>query len=230
MAEKKKTYEIVLAKIEQFFLEGELAVGDKLPPERELAKEFGVSRTSVRDALQVLELAGKIETRQGGGSFIRTTEVASLKNDLGSSIAETEEQLVMEMLELRMALELESARLAAARRTPEQMATIQAAVAEMEAAVGDVERGIQADLSFHLAISEASGNRLLQSLMQKLSDRMEDTIRATRTHRLLDDSRFLGTVDEHRQIGEAIRKQSPELARELMEGHLKRITEEIEQQ
>src|SRR5690606_25405214 len=132
--QKKKIYEIIVEKIEAFFLRGDLKPGEKLPPERELAKRFGVSRNSVREALQALETSGAIEIRQGGGSYIKTSEVHLLSTKLSKTVLEAETHLLDEMLELRRLLESEAASLAAQRASPDDLKKMLLTLEQMEKA------------------------------------------------------------------------------------------------
>ena len=91
---RKKTYEIIVEQIEESFLNGQLKMGEKLPSERELASRFEVSRTSVREALQALEISGFIEIRQGGGSFIKKSAVRSVSEALSTTIIQIEKKMV----------------------------------------------------------------------------------------------------------------------------------------
>jgi len=225
--QKKKTYEMIVEKIEEFFLNGGLKSGDKLPPERELATRFGVSRTSVREALQALEISGSIEIRQGGGSFIKTSEVQVVSDALSTTIIQAESNLVYEMLELRRALEVESASLAAQRATSADLEKIRQALEKMALFGKDIEAGVQADLSFHLHIVMASHNKLLINLMHTLTERMEITIRTTRGHRLVDTNRFEDTFQEHKDIYVAIASGNAPEAKQLMEEHITRIRREL---
>lgn len=224
---KKKTYELVIEQIEVFFLENNLQPGDRLPAERELAGLFGVSRTSVREALKFLELNGAIEIRRGGGSFIASSEQAELSRELGSLIDEAETSLIHEMLELRRVFEVEAASLAAQRATSENLAAIQEALVRMKDAFADPEAGVLADLDFHLQVARATKNRLLTDLMGTLAKRMEDNIRATRRHRFVDASRVMDTYEEHKEIYLAIASGNAGLAARLMDKHISRIRLEL---
>lgn len=225
--QKKKTYELIVEKIEELFLNGGLKPGDKLPPERELASQFGVSRTSVREALQALEISGSIEIRQGGGSFIKTPEVRMVSDVLSTRIIEAENDLVYEMLEVRRALEVESVSLAAQRATSADLEKIRQSLEQMAASGEDAEEGVQADLHFHLQIVEATHNQLLINLVQTLTERMEDTIRATRKHRFLEGNRYKDTFEEHKDIYVAIASGNAQEAKKLMEEHISRIRREL---
>lgn len=224
---RKKTYEIIVEQIEASFLNGQLKMGDKLPPERELASRFEVSRTSVREALQALEISGFIEIRQGGGSFIKKSEVHSVSEALSTKIIQTEKKMVYEMLELRRALEVESASLAAQRATSADLERIRESLEQMALYEKDVEAGVQADLHFHLQIVHATHNELLIDMVQMLTERMEETIRATRKHRFSDGDRYKTTFEEHKEIYIAIASGNAQEAKKLMEEHITRIRREL---
>lgn len=227
-APKRKTYELIVEKIELFFIEENMAPGERLPSERELSSRFGVSRTSVREALKALQMAGSVEIKHGGGSYIKTTEVAMLGRQLGSLIEKTESHLVREMLELRRALEVESASLAAQRAGPENLQGMHDALRQMQDSVNDAESGVQADVNFHMQIVRASQNSLLIQMVETLANRLEDTIRATRRHRFTDASRHIDTYTEHDEIYQAIAAQDQRRAKHLMEQHIDRIMLELD--
>ncbi|MGE7944004.1 FadR/GntR family transcriptional regulator [Lysinibacillus xylanilyticus] len=224
---KKKAYEVIVDQIREYFLNGELQPGEKLPTERELASRFNVSRTSVREALRKLEIKGIIEIKQGSGSFIRTPEYHSLGEELSSTIIKTEKKLIYEMLELRQALEVECAFLASRRATSEDLERIGKALEMMDQVKNDVELGIQADLSFHINIVLASHNSIFLQLFQTLSEHMQDTIRVTRRQRLNDPERTQETIDEHKEIFLAIAAGDANQAKQLMEKHITQIRREL---
>lgn len=224
---KKKTYELVVEQIEVYLLENRLQPGDRLPAERDLAALFGVSRTSVREALKVMEMNGAIEIRRGGGSFIAASEHAKLSRVLSSHFDDAETHFIHEMLELRRAFEVEAASLAAQRATPENLEAIQEALDRMKEAIDDPEAGVLADLEFHLLVARAAKNRLLIDMMGTLAKRMEDNIRATRRHRFVDASRHKDTYEEHQEIFLAIASGNAGLAARLMEKHISRIRLEL---
>jgi len=224
---KKKAYQVIVDQIREYFLNGELQPGEKLPTERELASRFNVSRTSVREALRKLEIKGIIEIKQGSGSFIKTQEGRSLGEELSSTIIKTEKKLIYEMLELRQALEVECAFLASQRATSEDLERIGKALEMMDRVKNDVELGNQADLSFHINIVLASHNSIFLQLFQTLSEHMQDTIRATRRQRLKDPERTQETIDEHKEIYLAIAAGDANQAKQLMEKHIKQIRREL---
>ncbi|WP_343070830.1 FadR/GntR family transcriptional regulator [Bacillus sp. REN10] len=224
---KKKTYQLIVDQIKDYFLTEQLKPGDKLPTERELASRFNVSRTSVREALRKLEMKGIIEIKQGSGSFIKTSEFQLLGEELSTTILQVENKLVYEMLELRRALEAECAFLAAQRATSEDLQPIRQAIEKMKAADHDVDLGLEADLHFHLSIVRASRNSIFLQLLQTLSEHMQDTIRATRRQRLADPERLQDTIEEHKAIYVAIAAGEAERAKQLMEKHITQIRKEL---
>lgn len=224
---KKKAYQVIVDQITEYFLNGALQPGEKLPTERELASRFHVSRTSVREALRKLEIKGIIEIKQGSGSFIKSSDSHSIGEELSSTILKTEKKLVYEMLELRQTLEVECAFLASQRATSEDLARIGQALEMMDQVKNDVELGIQADLSFHMNIVLATHNTIFAQLFQTLSEHMQDTIRVTRTERLKNVERTQETIDEHKEIYLAIAAGDAIQARQLMEKHIKQIRREL---
>ncbi|TKI53053.1 FadR family transcriptional regulator [Lysinibacillus mangiferihumi] len=224
---KKKAYQVIVDQIQEYFLNGELQPGEKLPTERELASRFNVSRTSVREALRKLEIKGIIDIKQGSGSFLKSPECHSLGQELSSTILKTEKKLIYEMLELRQTLEVECAFLASQRATSEDLERIGQALEMMNQVKNDVELGIQADLSFHINIVLAAHNSIFSQLFQTLSEHMQDTIRVTRTQRLKDLDRTQETIDEHKEIYLAIAAGDATQAKQLMEKHIKQIRREL---
>lgn len=224
---KKKAYQVIVDQITEYFLNGALQPGEKLPTERELASRFHVSRTSVREALRKLEIKGIIDIKQGSGSFIKSSESHSIGEELSSTILKTEKKLVYEMLELRQTLEVECAFLASQRATSEDLARIGQALEMMDRVKNDVELGIQADLNFHMNIVLASHNTIFSQLFQTLSEHMQDTIRVTRTERLKNVERTQETIDEHKEIYLAIAASDAIQAKQLMEKHIKQIRREL---
>ncbi|MDQ0427439.1 DNA-binding FadR family transcriptional regulator [Planomicrobium stackebrandtii] len=227
MNPKKRTYELIVEQINMLCLEQNLQPGDRLPSERDLASLFGVSRTSVREALKRLESKNILEIRQGGGSFLAVSKRDTLGNELRTHIDETHAQLIDEMLELRRAFEVEAASLAAKRATSENLEAIKHVLTQMAEATDDPELGVQADLDFHLQVAYATKNQLLIDLMETLANRMEENIRATRRQRFTDSSRHLDTLKEHEEIYLAIAGGNSDLARQLMDKHISRIRLEL---
>jgi GntR family transcriptional regulator, transcriptional repressor for pyruvate dehydrogenase complex len=226
MAEKKKTYLVLAEKLIECYLGGNLKPGERLPSERELAGQFNVSRTTIREALRTLELNGLIDIRQGGGSYVKVFEVQSSKEEIITAV-KAENPLFYEMLELRRALEVESAFLAAKRATPADLEKLRITLHNMTLSKQDPELGLKADLDFHIGIAESTHNSIFIELIHTLREHMEETIKATQNHRFKDPSRYGDTMEEHKKIYLAIASGNGDKAKELMESHITKIRAEL---
>lgn len=223
----QKIYQVIFDSIRDSIINGELKAGQKLPPERVLAKRFQVSRTTIREALMVLEINGIIEIRSSEGSFICPIETRTLINDLSAAIIKAEDNMVYEMLDVRRLIESECAALAAVRASSLNLARIRQHLDDMEKSENDEEAGLSADLNFHYAVAQAANSTILFDLMKVLVNRMKGTIRATRCYRFSQPNRFVETLNEHKEIYIAISANNPDRARSLMAKHLIDIREEI---
>ena len=221
--ERRKVYEQIAEQLLAQIAGGRLRPGDPLPPERELTESFGVGRSSVREALRMLESQGVITA--GGGALV----VANASNPLGSSLrllfALDGAAGMHDLFELRRVLDCEAASLAAERRDEQHIAAMGEATANMRAALvdGDGGRFIDADVRFHLAVAEATGNRLLLHNMEAVRELVR---RALLTVFLIPGSPD-SAIPEHRAIEAAIAAGEPERAREAMRAHLVRVELDI---
>jgi len=222
-----KIYQLVLQQLRRLLTEGALKPGDRLPPERELCSLLKVSRTSTREALRALEYQGLLEVRPRGGTFIRQTELQELIDALDGLINFNSAASTLEMLEVRRILESECAAIASQKRTPHDLAGMEEGLEAMALHENDEEQGLEADLHFHYYVAKASGNSILVGLMNTLSSRMKETIRATRRSRFSKPGRFQDTLEEHRSIYQAIKDGNPELSRKLMTEHITNVRDEI---
>ena len=201
---------------------GEYKPGDKLPTEQKLAAEHGVSRTVVREAVAALRADGMIEARQGAGVFVLSREEAGSRPRLWDERAQTISSII-EILELRAAVEIEAAGLAAQRCSPAQEARI---VETYHAMAKQLEEGVsteQGDFEFHTAIALATNNRQFKEFLDFLG---RQTIPRSR-HRDKDESREAVLARETRLLGEheailrAICARDPDAARDAMRQHLR---------
>lgn len=225
-ANKQKVYEIIIQKIQTEITAGILEAGEKLPPERELAVKYGVSRTSIREALRLLELSDFVEIRPGDGTFIKTNEQQTIQQQLTSVALKTDQTTLYEMLELRLILESQCAALAALRATGQDIEKIARTLEAMKN-TDDEEIGIQADLDFHMAIAAAANNSVLAQLISSCAAHMRSTIEVTRKHRLSSKENFARTLEEHRAIFIAISRGESDRAKVLMEDHIRTIRQEL---
>ncbi|WP_431027646.1 FadR/GntR family transcriptional regulator [Lysinibacillus sp. LZ02] len=227
MKPNQKVYQVIFNKIKDSIMQGELLPGEKLPSERELANRYNVSRTSIREALRVLEMNGVVEIRQGDGTFIKASNVNAVVESLSDVIINTEDTLIYEMLETRLVLESECAYFAALRATSRDIEKIGRCIEDMRVADKDTERGVLADLQFHYSIAEAAHNSVLLGLVQTLGGHMKKTIQATRNHRFARDGLYEETFNEHRDLFLAISRRDADGAKQLMIQHITKIRQEM---
>jgi GntR family transcriptional repressor for pyruvate dehydrogenase complex len=196
---------------------GELRPGDRLPPERDLAKLLGVSRPTLRAGIHSLAAVGILQSRQGAGTFVVKTDGSpSLDSSPLRLMASLHGFTSAEMFEARLSLEMAIASLAAERATSEHIATMAEEIAGMYASLDDPEQYLIHDMLFHQTIAAASGNRILTALMNMVATILFDVRRKTvKRARDLKES-----AEMHRQIYRAIRERNPEAARSAMREHL----------
>lgn len=200
-------------------LAGEFAPGEKLPPERELAEMFSVSRPSVRDALNLLASSGMLSSYQGGGTVVASLVETAVGNPLAELIR-AEEGRALDVLEVRKCMESWTAYYAAQRATPQDMAELDALIQAMERNLEGLKSSAELDASFHIAIAKAAGNVVWLHLMQTLFDGMKEFQRSVWRAMNLTDEDHRTLLAYHRDILEAIRARDAEAARAAMDKHL----------
>lgn len=221
--EPLRLYRQIAGQIAALIESGEFRVGARLPAERELATLLGVSRTSVREAIISLEIAGLVDVRVGSGIFVaggaargRRTEDAG---DAGPG--------PFELLAARKLVEGEIAALAAKRATPADLAALRASVARMEAAVEDFATRESTDRDFHVGLARATGNGSLELVVEGLWSQRAELWRRTQRHfhtRKLAEK----TVRDHLTILHAVANSDEDGAREAMHRHLARVEREFQ--
>lgn len=219
----KKIYEEVAEAIHEMIRSGEVKPGEKLDSVQQLADNFQVGRSAIREALTALRAMGLIEIRQGEGTYVREFETGQVSFPLSTAILMNKEDIA-HLLEVRKIIELGTVYAAAQKRTDENLAAMEEALEEMKHAHGDEELGEKADLQFHLAIAEGSQNPLLISLINHVSGLMGETMKETRRVWLYSKQT---TVDrlyhEHYEIFNCIKDQDSEKARHLMLQHIEDV-------
>jgi GntR family transcriptional repressor for pyruvate dehydrogenase complex len=217
---RTKVYEEVAARIRRLIADGHLKPGDKLPPERELASMLGVSRTSVRDAIRTLEVAGLLEPRQGEGTIVLELSTKNLVAPLASALL-TRRDLLADLLAVRKMIEPPIARDAARHATPDEIRQMEAIVARQAAKVEAGGVAIDEDNTFHDIIARASRNQVVL----KVIDVLMDLLRVGRERSLQVKGRPQRSLRGHRQILEAIRRHDGDAAERAMLNHLEQIEE-----
>ncbi|WP_439498646.1 FadR/GntR family transcriptional regulator [Bosea sp. (in: a-proteobacteria)] len=191
--------------------------GDSLPSESDLARQLNVSKPVVREALGRLAALGIVQIQQGKPTTIQGLSVAPLDQFLRLAVRATDNGL-REAVELRRAIEVEVAALAAERASLLQIEPVEAAVEKMRQNVdGNFERWLQGDFAFHVALARCSGNSLLEHLVSALADTIKFTQRALGVQRDLRDP--LATVARHQAIVDALKAHDPAAARIAMTVH-----------
>ena len=220
--ERRKVYEQVSERLSAQ-IGTTLQPGDALPSERELAERYGVGRSSVREALRMLESRGLIESR-GSGTFV----IAPWRNPFQeplSLVVAGEDVDRTQLFEVRRMLEAEAAALAAKRRSLGDLELMHEATDEMEAAIDSADAYVAADIRYHLVIAEATGNRLLLHLMQAIRERLTEMFGTV--------FKFPGgperSIAQHRLITQAIAAEDAERARQAMTEHILRVEQELAQ-
>ena len=214
---KNKVYEEVARQIERMILQ-KMHPGDKLPPERELAEMFGVSRSSIRDAMRSLELVGLVEPRQGAGTVVREVSSDLLVTPLSNVIAH-KRALVGELLDFRKMLEPPLAARAALRASVEEIIEMEEILRRQHEKLSRGELAIEEDSEFHYTIAMGSGN----SVVLKVLDVVMDLLRETRARSLQREGRPEKSLAGHRRILAAIKRRDRAAAEAAMRQHLQDI-------
>jgi GntR family transcriptional repressor for pyruvate dehydrogenase complex len=216
LARRARIPEQLAQELEKLLQDGVWEPGVQIPPERELAQRFGVSRASVRDALRILELHGWLEIRQGEG-----TRVASSARGFGGRLRTRlhEPTFVAELFELRRILEPAVAALAAQRAEGQDLEKLEKVLLEQRQATRDLHKFLEFDLGFHRALAETTHNTLLVEVLQLLVVEL----RQTRLSATARQFRPANTLREHQRILGAIQQRDPEGARAAMLAHLSTV-------
>jgi len=217
-----RLYEQIVEQIEGSILKGELSEGSQLPAERDLAKQFGVSRTAVREAIKALQEKGLVDAFPGRGTFVTNGTSNPMRRSLDRILKSGETDGWGYLVEVREILEPGIAALAAIRADDQDLTAMRDALAVMDQAGRDTDAFIEADLDFHLALAEAAGNPIVLSLIDSI-------VGLLREQRLRIFS--IGGGPErgqchHKRILDAIERHDPNEARAAMQAHLSQVRED----
>lgn len=221
---KKRVYQAVVEQVRSAIEREEMIHGEKLPSERYLANELSVSRTSVKEAFSVLESAGVVEIKHGSGVYLRKNTKEDLLSKMNAIIRGVTVDIV-ELMELRLAIERDAAYYAAIRGSAKDVHDIYVALCDLENAVLKGDVAAEEDLIFHMAIAKATGNSVIEKVMNMLSDQVLEGLKESRFNTLKQSNNSGVILEEHRDIYEAIKAGDGLMAHKSMSNHLQNVKE-----
>ena len=214
--ESRRLYQQIADQIRELIDQGGFEAGTRLPPERDLAQQLGVSRPSLREALIALDVEGRVEVRSGSGVYVSDAK-SGLVPTRTAAMGESPSQL----MEARSVIEGEVVVLACARVTPELLARLRDLLKGMEAAIDRRRARVDLDRQFHLTLAEMSGNAILQRLIEELFDERHSPISAKISSRFESTRTWKTALAEHEAILKAVEARDPIAAQAAMRAHLK---------
>jgi GntR family transcriptional repressor for pyruvate dehydrogenase complex len=219
---KESTLEIIIQQIKSQIKKGILKPGEKLPSERKLADLLGVSRASVREAIQALAFSGYLEVIQGKGTYI--LEMATQYDEIVNFFSKFSNYSLDYLMEARIMLEGEFARLAALNASQEEIDVIERVFNEI-ASSKDLNTFFVKDLEFHLTIAKATHNPIMNGLMKIIGEMLYKE-----TQKIIEISKDTreNTIETTRDLIQAIKKRNAEQAKELMSEHIRNIRVSLE--
>ncbi|RAP77640.1 FadR/GntR family transcriptional regulator [Paenibacillus montanisoli] len=224
---KRNHYEEIAEQLKRLIIEGKLKVGDKLPSTKEMSEQFGVGRSTMREALSALKAMGYIEIKQGGGCTVISSSPAEVELPELQSLRMNRETL-LELLEARQSLEVSNAAIAAVKATDDDLAALHRIMQEMKASVGNDSEGERTDVLFHAALANATHNSILVRMFDSIVSQLEMTIREIRrveiyANRSVAERLYL----EHLAIYEAVSSRNADMAGERMKQHLEHVVSNL---
>jgi GntR family transcriptional regulator, transcriptional repressor for pyruvate dehydrogenase complex len=222
VVQTSRLYEQIVQQIEESVQKGTLKEGDQLPAERELAQQFGVSRTAVREAIKALHEKGLVDAFPGRGTFITSGNSNSMRQSLDRILKSGQPDGAAHLVEIREILEPEIAAMAAVRADEQDLTTMREAVSVMDNARDDADAYIEADLDFHLSLAEAAANPFILSLI----DSIVGMLREQRKRIFYVDGGPARGQFHHKRILDAVERRDPQAAREAMQAHLRQVRED----
>ncbi|RQD70743.1 MAG: FadR family transcriptional regulator [Tindallia sp. MSAO_Bac2] len=220
---KTRLFESIVNMIREQIQSGQLKPGDKLPSERELAELLDVSRNSLREALRTLEMMNYLEIRPGEGVFVKETNINDLIDPIVDAIS-VDNELLLDLLDVREIIEVETARLAALNGTEDDFEKIKNVIEKAEKKIADKSIGLDEDHGFHLAIAEATHNQAFLMIFILISEALMKNMEATLTIPGQPEK----TIADHKAVCKAICSRQPEKAAHLMKDHIIKARKNLE--
>lgn len=212
----------IVNQIKSLISQGRLKPGDQLPPERELVKQFGVSRPSLREGLNSLVAMGFLEVKQAKRTFVKSVTSERMQDPL-SLLIKTDTQKIFDLIEVRMAIEAWGAFHAARRATEEDIKQLETVIEEMKLAFEEGRSLEKEDADFHLAMAQATHNTIQTHIMSTIYDLLRESVAKVFT----DRGKVKKLLHQHYRIFRAIKSHSPDKARERTIEHLNYVESEV---
>lgn len=223
----KRITEEIVSQIRNHIAKGELKAGDRMPSERKMAQQLGVSRPTVREALQVLEHTGFVEILQGSGTYIKEIGKQALTEPL-QALIQGSDQRYREVYEFRTAIETWAVGLAAQRMDASDLSRLGRIIDEMRSCRAEKKPVDQLDTEFHLAIAQACHNGIYYHVAKTILHLLSQVTRISHTELFLSEEDQVGLLKDHTAIYNAIKDREPDKARSLMRRHLNRVIMKID--
>lgn len=206
----------IIQQLKQLITTGQLKPGDRLPAERVLAERLGVGRSYVREAIRKLEFFGLLKTSPQSGTYVSGYSIKMIEGVLTDIINFNKDDFSA-LIEARYYMEINAARLAAMRRTEEDLELLRAAVADYDNKVNNKQDAVQEDMFIHLRIANATKNSVFESMLLML---LPDIIKNIIENKVCGDDRGVQAMAEHHEILQAIADQDADAAGTAMASHL----------
>ena len=219
---RQRVSDEIVNQVKTLISEGMLKPGDRLPPEREMIRHFGVSRPSLREALKSLVAQGFLEVKQGNRTFVKSVASEKLQDPL-SLLLKADTQKIFDLIEVRKAMEAWGAFHAAQRASEEDIKRLDEIIGEMRAALSKGESWEKQDADFHLVMAQATHNTIQTHIMFTIYDLLRESV--ARVFR--DQGKAKKLFQQHYRIFSAIKNRSPEKARERVLEHLNYVESEV---
>lgn len=219
---RQRVSDEIVAQVRALISEGVLKPGDRLPPERELIREFGVSRPSLREALKSLVAQGFLEVKQGDRTFVKSITSEKLQDPL-SLLLKADTQKIFDLIEVRKAMEAWGAFHAAQRGSEEDIRKLEEIIGKMKEALDEGKSWEKQDADFHLAMAQATHNTIQTHIMSTIYDLLRESV--ARVFR--DQGKAKKLFNQHYRIFSAIKNRSPDKARERVLEHLNYVESEV---
>ena len=219
--EVEKPVDKIIKQIKHLISSGQLKPGDRLPSERQLVERLGLGRTYIRDAIRKLEFYGILKTHPQSGTRVAGIGITALEG-LISNVLQIEESDFASLVETRVILEIEGTKLAAMRRTHQDLDNLEVTLDSFQKVVEKGLPGIEEDFMFHLKISEASKNRVIKSMLMIV---VPEIMEIYKNLRVCTDGKSYKSYNDHKDIFNAIKNQQSLEAGEAMRYHLQEVLE-----